>query len=170
VPKCLRLRQRRSPRQQIPKFARHACGQIQCSAGGSPRAGSSGVQCSASAGVSERPGLELQRRDVSEAQPLSLSDWDRLRLKRAAGQSKIVPFRRKLRTPSSAPCSALQTARPLHKAKSPKYLQVSALLGAAIAAALISLGQRTLQCATRVVLDVLHTSCVQSLSRRRRWL
>lgn len=73
---------------------------MQCSASSSSRPGRSGVQCSARAGLSQRPGLELQQRDIHEAQPLSLSDWDRLRLKRAAGQSKIVPFRRKLRTPS----------------------------------------------------------------------
>ena len=112
VPSCFGLRQRTAPCRQALKFARHAYSPVQCSATGSPRAGSSGVQCSASAGVSERPGLELQQRDIDEAQPLSLSDWDRLRLKRAAGQSKIVPFRRKLRTPSSAPCLPARFACP----------------------------------------------------------
>lgn len=70
----------------------------QCSASaGSPRKGSAGVQCKA-ASVQERPAVS--GRQLDQAEPLSLSDWDRLRLRRAAGESKIVPFRRRLRTPS----------------------------------------------------------------------
>ena len=140
VPGCLRLRQRTAPCRHFPKLARPASksSTVRCSAAGSPRAGRSGVQCSARAGLSQRPALELQQRDIDEAQPLSLSDWDRLRLKRAAGQSKIVPFRRKLRTPSGAPrtSAVLVCMVSKKKQKATKYLfKYPALLGAASACA-----------------------------------
>lgn len=139
VPGCLSLRQRTAPCRHFPKLARHASksSPVQCSASSSSRPGRSGVQCSARAGLSQRPGLELQQRDIDEAQPLSLSDWDRLRLKRAAGQSKIVPFRRKLRTPSGAPCMVhCLHAWCQQKQKATKYLfKYPALLSAASACA-----------------------------------